>query len=293
MTCKEKTFNCAYCGKVYSTKNYNKKAKNHFCSKDCSIKYRKEIKPFRGTKWTEHNCTCDYCGKKFHKVPSAIKELNFCSRKCQNTFLAHRVRDKVQNDLNCTCAFCGKKFHRKQSHVGSIQFCGIECKKAYETKIRESKEHIEVCPVCGKEFIAGIKRDIFCSLKCQIEWQRRYYKKVKCSYCGKEIEIDKTRQEQSKSGLFFCSKACIGKYYRGDKSPVYKGTSSILDILRRYYERYQKGKAFAKYEKKCQVCGKEAENIHHIYPLHKIVEDYFQEHKIDNTKINKKISSSL
>lgn len=288
MTYKIATFTCAYCGKEYSTNNYNKRAKNHFCSLECRKKYQVEIKPMRGVSWKVNNCKCDYCGKEFHKVPSAIKEHNFCSRKCQNTFLAHLVRDRAQQDLNCTCLHCGKKFHRKPSHKGEVQFCNIKCKQAYEAKIRKEKEREEICPVCGKKFIAGIERETFCSVNCQIAWQRRFYKKVKCSYCGKEITLDKTRQQYSKSGLFFCSNACIGKYYRGNKSPVYKGTRSVLGVLRSYYERHQKNLSFARYNKTCQVCGSVADNIHHIHPLHKIVDDYFKIHSINETDTSKR-----
>ena len=223
MTSKEITFTCAYCGKEYKVKKYNKRAKNHFCSLECRKKYQKEISPSRGISRKINNCKCDYCGKEFHKAPSDIKKLNFCSRKCQNTFLAHSVRDRAQQDLNCTCLNCGKKFHRKHSRTGKIQFCNIECKRAYEGKLRKKKEHLEICPICGKEFIAGIKRDKFCSIECQIAWQRRFYKEVRCSYCGKKITLDRTRQKYSKSGLFFCSNACIGKYYRGTEVLFIRG----------------------------------------------------------------------
>lgn len=280
MTSKEITFTCAYCGKEYKVKKYNKRAKNHFCSLECRKKYQKEISPSRGISWKINNCKCNYCGKEFHKTPSDIKKLNFCSRKCQNTFLAHLVHDRAQQDLNCTCLNCGKKFHRKHSRAGKIQFCNIECKKTYEEKLRKKKEHLEICPICGKEFVAGIKRDKFCSIECQIAWQRRFYKEVRCSYCGKKITLDKTRQKCSKSGLFFCSNACIGKYYRGNRSPVYKGARSVLFVLRSYYERHQKRRAFAKYNSICQVCGNRAQHIHHIYPLHKIVDKYWKENNI-------------
>lgn len=288
MTFKTAKFTCAYCGKEYTTNNYNKNAKNHFCCREHAIKYRKEVQPSRGKSWKINNCTCDYCGKGFHKVPSAVKSLNFCGRKCQNTYLAHKVRDEAQKDLNCTCAFCGKKFHRKHSATGEIQFCDSACRDKYREEQRKLKEHEEVCPTCGKKFIAGIEREKFCSVPCQIAWQRRYYKKVKCAYCGKEMCIDKTRQETNKSGLYFCSNNCVGKYYRGSKSPVFKGTRSVLGILRSYYSRYQRVNGFIQHKNRCQVCGSYADHVHHIYPLYKIVEDYINEHNLNTLNIHEK-----
>ena len=288
MTYKATKFTCAYCGEEYTTNNYNRSAKNHFCCREHAMKYRVEIKPSNGVKWSSNNCTCSYCGKKFHKVPSAVKKLNFCSRKCQNTYFAHQVRDKAQSELNCTCAYCGKKFHRKNSHVGKVQFCNIECKRAYESENRSSKEYVATCPICGKEFIGGIERKEFCSLKCQIAWQKRFYKKVRCAYCGKEFDIDKTKQCTNKSGLYFCSSLCVGRYYRGSKSPVFKGTRSILEVLRSYYGRYQRPRGFSGHYKICQICGSPADHLHHIYPLAKIVEDYIKEHKISTSNVHEK-----
>lgn len=228
---------------------------------------------------TVNNCVCEQCGKPFHIVPSRLNNSkhHFCSRTCQNTYQARaRVKDIVE-DLNCTCTYCGKKFHKKKSHVAKQNFCNIECRKKYRAEQRVSK----VCETCGKEFTvikSHSHRTRFCSVKCHDTYQRRFYKTAKCATCGKEIQVDKTKQSYSKTGLFFCSNKCVGKYFTGEKSPTYKGTRTVLKILRGYFELYQRRPAFKRYNKVCQICGGAADHVHHIYPLHKMVEDFKKVH---------------
>lgn len=66
---------CNNCGKLILI--YHKERLNRalaFCCKKCEGEYRK--------KKTQNNCTCSYCGKRFHKKPSHIKEKNYCSKEC-------------------------------------------------------------------------------------------------------------------------------------------------------------------------------------------------------------------
>lgn len=286
MSSKPKEYTCSYCGKKFVTGNRLPGRKHYFCSRECTLKYRLEVKATRGIRKDIPNCKCDYCGKEFHKVPSAIRKLNFCSRKCQNTFLAHRIRDKAQSDLNCTCEYCGKKFHKKESHKGkSADFCSLKCCKSFLEEHRVEKE----CLVCGKKFIVPLSRvetSKYCSTKCQITYQRRFFLRTNCTYCNKPITVDKTRQLYSKSGLHFCSNECIGKYFRGEKSPVYKGTSELVDLLRRYYNRYQRPLIFLRDNKTCQICGEAAEHVHHITPVHKIVDRFFKQNSIDESDLS-------
>jgi 5-methylcytosine-specific restriction endonuclease McrA len=58
-----------------------------------------------------------------------------------------------------------------------------------------------------------------------------------------------------------------------ERNPNYKGIADITSALRAYYASYQRGHAFARAEKMCSHCGSLAQEIHHIYPMFKIIED--------------------
>ena len=88
------------------------------------------------------------------------------------------------------------------------------------------------CSVCGKEIYRqphDIKKTThsFCSRVCQGEFQRKR-KKIVCPICGKIKTIK--NYEKNK----FCSSICVGKSYKGEKSPV-----------------------FSQIKKACLFCGKE------------------------------------
>lgn len=226
-----------------------------------------------------NNCICEFCGKPFHSTPSRLKngKHHFCSRVCQNTYLSRAKVKDIVNDLNCTCDFCGKKFHKKKSHISKQNFCNIDCRKKYRAAQRVKK----VCETCGKEFEvikSHAHHTRFCSVQCHDTYQRRFYLNTTCANCGEPIQVDKTKQECSKTGLFFCSNKCVGEYFSGENSPTYKGTREVAGIVRSYFERIQRPKIFKKYNKVCQICGGQAEHVHHIYPLHKIVEDFKAAH---------------
>ena len=191
---------------------------------------------------------------------------------------------KYTEDLNCTCTYCGKKFHKKKSHISIKNFCNIDCKKAYLKSQRVTKK----CLTCGKEFdVNAYKKDTakFCSVKCHDEYQRRFFIKTKCSYCGKEINVNSSVQSHNKTGKYFCSNICAGKYFRGERSPMYTGNSDVYKILRSYYAQYQRKLIFIRDNKTCQICGGVATNVHHIYPIYKIIDDFKVRHpEIDITK---------
>jgi len=73
-------FTCANCGKkskYFNDADFKKRSSPEACcSKKCAGDLRK--------KYTELNCICETCGKKFHKKHSQLKKskLQYCSRKC-------------------------------------------------------------------------------------------------------------------------------------------------------------------------------------------------------------------
>ena len=232
------------------------------------------------------NCTCENCGKPLYRYPSRLKKNKhtFCSLSCQSSMLMKEKNKKFREDLNCTCAHCGKKFHKKKSHIGVLNFCNIECKRAY-FKERRFKGN---CIVCGKEFeVNAYKKDTakFCSKECANEYQRRFFIKTKCTYCGKDIEVSKSVQYHNKTGQYFCSNACVGKFFRGENSPSYTGTTNVVKVLRTYFALYQRALVFKRDNKVCQICGGKAEHVHHVYPIYKIIQDFQKKHpEIDITK---------
>lgn len=268
---------CKYCNKEFEQTNKNKK----FCSKECQKNYNKSKEYRQELKKIKSNVKCNFCGKEFHKTPSTIRDLNFCCRKCQNTFLARRQHEKSLDGKIEKCSICGKIFYRnkKEKIKSKMSFCSKECRNKYYEKHRTNK----ICEICGKEFTVALSRkntSRFCSVECQLKWQRRFYKKVKCTNCKKEMLIDKTKQLYNKSNKFFCCNKCVGKYYTGKNSPTYKGISDITSSLRYYYENYQRKEIFAKYKKVCQKCGCVAEEVHHIVPLHKIIDNFIKNNKL-------------
>ena len=64
---------------------------------------------------------CDYCGKEFNRVPSAIKAKNYCCKECRHA-------DKVQI---VRCDNCGKEFEKWKADVLEHNFCSCECAKAF------------------------------------------------------------------------------------------------------------------------------------------------------------------
>ncbi len=72
-----------------------------------------------------------------------------------------------------------------------------------------------ICKNCNVSFLARIKKNRkneYCSKKCFGESKKLGQEKI-CSYCETNFYISKSRIKLSKSGLYFCNKKCLGKYY--------------------------------------------------------------------------------
>lgn len=70
---------CENCGIEFYCQNFRiRKYKHHFCCKKCRSEYIISHRKL--------NCTCDWCGQKFYRIPSQIehnKRFNACSRECE------------------------------------------------------------------------------------------------------------------------------------------------------------------------------------------------------------------
>jgi len=229
--------------------------------------------------------TCKFCNKEIQKYPYQIRKNNFCNRNCQLSYYI-KIRSNIVNKCNVTCEFCGKNFHKKPSAINNKNFCNIECRKKYNI---ENNRIVLYCYQCNKKF-SVIKSRInskFCSKKCMDDYQKRFYLYTTCSYCNKSITVDKTTQKYNKTGKFYCSNKCVSNNQKGYNNPKYKGIVDISSNLRYFYEKNQRPIIFAKYKKKCIICNKMAEQVHHLYPLYKIIEDFIENNTYYNLEIEK------
>lgn len=285
---------CLYCNNEFETNSKIKK----FCTKECYKDYNKK-QYHQDIKFTKTpNTKCNFCGVEFYKIPSAIRELNFCCRQHQNTYLARRNNEK-NNIPNTTCDNCNKKFHKKPSHISKLNFCDDTCKKEY---LHKNHRSALTCEQCDREFTrnkyhAENNNARFCSKECMDDWQRRYYLYTHCFNCQKPISVDKTRQLYNKTDMYFCSNKCANEVLLNkENNPNYKGVSDIKSILRHYYEQNQRWLIFKRDDKKCQVCYGEGEEVHHKYPLYKIIDDYIKnnpQYNIDLTQDREQIAFDI
>lgn len=128
-----------------------------------------------------------------------------------------------------------------------------------------------VCIRCTKAFLTDRKyvnrgHGKYCSLTCSSRGRlRRHHEpNLTCVQCSKPFHRSPARQQNSKSGLFFCGRICkeLAQRIGGMEQlqlPHYgtgKSRTSYLNTARRYYDR------------KCAACGYDRElkalDVHHI-----------------------------
>ena len=164
-----------------------------------------------------------------------------------------KIQEKVfQNSLE-TCDYL-------EGYENSDSIIKCKCRIheiKFETKwenIRRSNRAHHICPLCQEED----KNNRFDESRIEVE----------CAYCHKKIIKQKSKLENSKSGLYFCCREHKDLAQRID-------SGSEFDKMRpeHYGETlsdspdYRK-KAFRTYENKCAVCGYLEEpkilQVHHI-----------------------------
>lgn len=107
------------------------------------------------------------------------------------------------------CKYCLEVLDRKSDIVyyKNKKFCSIDCQSLYieELKYKKKEKEAKVCKCCGKTYLSGHSKQIFCSKDCI----KNYYKnihisdfttnrfviferdKFRCIYCGKSSIEDK------------------------------------------------------------------------------------------------------
>ena len=111
-------------------------------------------------------CTCAYCGKKFHRAPSKIRsEFMFCSRECKD--MAQRIesgdafKEMRPSHYDTNTTTYRAKALRNYEHKCAV--CGwdedVDVLEVHH--IDENREHnaldnlIILCPICHKKLTAG------------------------------------------------------------------------------------------------------------------------------------------
>jgi len=134
------------------------------------------------------------------------------------------------------------------------------------------KTILKPCLQCKKEFeapLSEVKRGNgkFCSHSCAGTYtaSKKPKKKpnVQCAHCGTEFYKNESKKKNSKSGLFFCSRACKDAAQRigGVKEimPSHYGTGACS----------YRSICFAHHEKVCVVCGEDKiVAVHHYDHKH-------------------------
>lgn len=79
----------------------------------------------------------------------------------------------------------------------------------FDSEGRKRKATLNRCEFCNREYLVPLRfsDQKFCSRTC-MSLNKRNRVVVTCAYCGKEAEKPKSKLNNSKSGLFFCSRSC-------------------------------------------------------------------------------------
>ena len=114
---------------------------------------------------------------------------------------------------------------------------------------------VKICEYCGKEFKSKGKRPKFCCKECSLKARslKSSKVKVKCIYCGKELE----RYPSEIRNEVYCSKECLAKYTKENSSVTYKceicnktvtTKKSHYEMFKHHYCSYEcSRKGFSKY----------------------------------------------
>lgn len=130
-----------------------------------------------------------------------------------------------------------------------------------DTEKRKRVFNYYSCDYCGKEYrkqkrFAGSKQEHYCSTLCYNNDNIRVT--LTCAYCGTEFKRPPSKLQNSKSGLYFCSREHkdLAQSFIKEIQPDHYGTGKSY-----------RDKAFKEYGKVCQECGYDNEHaleVHHI-----------------------------
>lgn len=131
---------CEECGKIFYRRQYhiNRGDEHHFCSNECSIKYR--------SKMSKEDRICPICGKSFN-VTKCDPQI-YCSVECTNIHFSMLVGENNSNftSVKKKCDWCGQEKYFKLSKLEKQEhfFCSDECRREWYAKIGSQTEQVKM-----------------------------------------------------------------------------------------------------------------------------------------------------
>ena len=145
---------------------------------------------------------CRYCSKTFTVKPHRVLTAQFCTRSCK------AEHSKKNSGATRICPVCQSSFYAKGNPSSRGKYCSRQCGAVGRRKGKEI-----VCEYCGEPaykspaFLLG-HRHHFCSLPCQIEWQRRSKTEYTCKVCGEKFKCSPSKERNSGYTIKYCSMVC-------------------------------------------------------------------------------------
>ena len=123
---------CKQCGEQFITN----KSKSKYCSAECQHKALKK---------EPSTAICLYCGKEFN-----------IGRECKGLYCSNKCRGQHQHE----------KTTERKERQRQLKRLTKALKRVAKKKERQT-ELVKVCSICGKEFVATHKAQIYCSNGCK------------------------------------------------------------------------------------------------------------------------------
>jgi hypothetical protein len=207
---------CATCGNLFTPDKPGRK----FCSRECYYKSPRWNKGLKGCQkaWNRQDlyAICEYCSKEYKITASRIGKTRFCSRACQNKWLAQNTK-KFGKDNPAFKNGSGAQFYRREAfkiHGAKCMRCGAE-KSLLVHHIDGNRKNNPLdgsnwevlCKRCHQLHHECITRlPSRQSLKNELRIHKNKLLKVfTCELCGKEFHPWNGKQR-------FCSRSCRNKY---------------------------------------------------------------------------------
>lgn len=171
--------------------------------------------------------------KKEKEIESSKNGKFYCNRKCMGI--------DMNKGMEYPCVNCGKhKYHPPRIVKRNDNlFCGRECYDEFQNTSLKLE-----CLICHNYFLRQkaqyeSQNNHYCSVECRSKGIDKSVLK-KCTECKKEINVQRYKIKNSKSGNYFCSKSCTGKYYTRNK---------VFGINRSKFEEWLEENLQKKYKK--------------------------------------------
>lgn len=257
---------CAYCSVVFLKSKTNSKKK--YCSQNCN----RLAKQKRARKIVTEGVMikCFTCNKEFEPTANQLNaKFSFCSKECRNKGWKRNVK-------TIPCKNCNTLFNVEGKNK---VFCSKECRETYQYKNRYVTKNCVYCDELYEVEIWNITKRKYCSRDCYFKYvASRNPNNTTCHQCN--AEMYKAPSLQNTQKYWFCSRECMGNYFRINK--LFSGSNNKRFLgfkfkrRNKYYGenwRQQRDLARERDNYTCKICkitedeyGKQM-SVHHIYPF--------------------------